>query len=245
MNLHGDWTDDDLINMYYLANYRSDLRCGGSFIAPNGEVAECDPVGDNPCCSSHNWCGNTAAHCDCVGCTDYRVTCQKFRSDLRCGGDYLAANGEVAQCNPDGEYPCCSPWNWCGITADHCDCADCADYRSSASEYRDDYRCGENYLAPNGKPAKCDPNGPYPCCSQWNWCGNTADHCECDKCVDFRNTCETFRSDYRCGKGYKAPNGETAKCDAFGIYPCCSPSNWCGITAAHCDCFFCSDYRIY
>ncbi|KAJ8039922.1 hypothetical protein HOLleu_14076 [Holothuria leucospilota] len=171
------------------ANYRSDLRCGGSFLAPNGEVAECDPVGEYPCCSPGNWCGNTAAHCDCDDCIDYRIPCQKFRGDLRCGGGYLAANGEVAQCNPDGEYPCCSPFNWCGITADHCDCADCADYRSSASEYREDLRCGGNYLAPNGKPAKCDPNGLYPCCSQWNWCGNTADHCKCGECVDFRYSC--------------------------------------------------------
>ncbi|KAJ8039917.1 hypothetical protein HOLleu_14070 [Holothuria leucospilota] len=165
-----------------------------SFLAPTGEFAESATPLENTRAAHLNITGGweiTAATLRL--CRLYRLhnpLCQKFRGDLRCGDDYLAANGEVAQCNPDGEYPCCSPWNWCGITADHCDCADCADYGSSASEYRDDYRCGENYLAPNGKPAKCDPNGPYPCCSQWNWCGNTADHCECDKCVDFRYSCK-------------------------------------------------------
>ncbi|KAI8507062.1 hypothetical protein Bbelb_155010 [Branchiostoma belcheri] len=39
----------------------------------NDQDAECDP-GSNiaPCCSPGNWCGNTADHCDCPGCVDYR-----------------------------------------------------------------------------------------------------------------------------------------------------------------------------
>ncbi|XP_071842198.1 uncharacterized protein [Apostichopus japonicus] len=52
-----------------------------------------------------------------------------FREDYQCGGDWLAPNGEVAQCDPGGIYPCCSPYNWCGITSAHCDCEDCVDYR--------------------------------------------------------------------------------------------------------------------
>lgn len=54
----------------------------------------------------------------------------KYREDHRCGGNFLAPNGEVAECDPDGIYPCCSPYNWCGITADHCDCTECIDYRN-------------------------------------------------------------------------------------------------------------------
>lgn len=54
---------------------------------------------------------------------------KSYREDYRCGGSYLAPNGEVAQCNPNGIYPCCSPYEWCGITVDHCDCDGCIDYR--------------------------------------------------------------------------------------------------------------------
>ncbi|KAI8482553.1 hypothetical protein Bbelb_397010, partial [Branchiostoma belcheri] len=52
-----------------------------------------------------------------------------------------------------------------------------------------------------------------------------------------------WRADYRCGDGYTTADGSTAECDPCGIYPCCSPGRWCGITAAHCDCADCVDYR--
>ncbi|KAJ8033579.1 hypothetical protein HOLleu_23870 [Holothuria leucospilota] len=54
--------------------WRDDLRCGGDFLAPNGEIAECDPNGPNPCCSTYNWCDVTPSHCECEGCIDYRMT---------------------------------------------------------------------------------------------------------------------------------------------------------------------------
>ncbi|KAJ8040994.1 Neurotrypsin [Holothuria leucospilota] len=54
---------------------------------------------------------------------------QDYRDDYRCGGDYLAPNGEVARCKKDSEYPCCSADKWCGITSDHCECPGCIDYR--------------------------------------------------------------------------------------------------------------------
>ena len=57
------------------------------------------------------------------------TTDSPYREDNQCGGGWLAPNGEVAQCDPEGIYPCCSPHNWCGNTPDHCDCADCIDYR--------------------------------------------------------------------------------------------------------------------
>ncbi|KAJ8038426.1 Carboxypeptidase inhibitor SmCI [Holothuria leucospilota] len=51
-----------------------------------------------------------------------------WRDDLRCGEGYTAPNGEVAQCDPDGTWPCCSPHKWCGNTAAHCTCGGCIDY---------------------------------------------------------------------------------------------------------------------
>ncbi|XP_070544867.1 uncharacterized protein [Ptychodera flava] len=108
--------------------WRNDLRCGADYPLSDGSPAECDPSGIYPCCSPSGWCGNTDDHCTCSDCTDFSST-MKWRADLRCGPDYPAADGSPAQCNPNGEFPCCSPYAWCGKTADHCDCDDCADYR--------------------------------------------------------------------------------------------------------------------
>ncbi|KAI8480404.1 hypothetical protein Bbelb_418620 [Branchiostoma belcheri] len=52
--------------------------------------------------------------------------------------------------------------------------------------WRDDLRCGLRYPAENGKPAECDPDGKFPCCSPGNWCGNSKYHCDCSGCLDFR-----------------------------------------------------------
>eukprot|EP00058_Branchiostoma_floridae_P004415 XP_002589903.1 hypothetical protein BRAFLDRAFT_81970 [Branchiostoma floridae] len=163
---------------------------------------------------------------------------KNWRADWRCGPAYPADNGKPAKCHPDSKFPCCSPNNWCGNTANHCGCAGCVDFRGKA--WRDDLRCGAGYPAPNGQPAKCDPDGKYPCCSPGKWCGKTTDHCDCSGCVDYRE--KAWRDDFRCGAGYPAPNGQPAKCDPDGIYPCCSKYNWCGNTADHCDCSGCVNY---
>ena len=41
----------------------------------------------------------------------------------------------------------------------------------------------------------------------------------------------------RCGPAYGAD------CDSDGPHPCCSSQGWCGITAAHCNCSTCVDFR--
>lgn len=61
-----------------------------------------------------------------------------------------------------------------------------SDPPSGFPKFRDDYRCGASVLAPNGDPAECDPEGILPCCSPSGWCGVTSDHCDCEKCVDYR-----------------------------------------------------------
>ncbi|KAI8514769.1 hypothetical protein Bbelb_073600 [Branchiostoma belcheri] len=51
--------------------WRNDYRCGDGYTTGDGGTAECDPYSTWPCCSSGNWCGNTAGHCDCAGCVYY------------------------------------------------------------------------------------------------------------------------------------------------------------------------------
>ena len=50
-----------------------------------------------------------------------------------------------------------------------------------------DGKCGPNNPLDDGSPAKCDPNGDAFCCSEWGFCGSSDGHCNCEKCVDFRN----------------------------------------------------------
>ena len=54
--------------------WRSDNRCGTQYPLSDGSKAECDPLGEYPCCSPHAWCGHTYLHCSCHnGCIDYRT----------------------------------------------------------------------------------------------------------------------------------------------------------------------------
>ena len=59
---------------------------------------------------------------------------QKFRFDGRCGVDALLPNGTPAQCDPTGEYFCCSKYGHCGNTDEHCNCSDCIDYRNPVAK---------------------------------------------------------------------------------------------------------------
>ena len=48
--------------------------------------------------------------------------------------------------------------------------------------WRNDNQCGENVLNPIGTRAECNPYSDSPCCSEFGWCGNTPNHCNCPKC---------------------------------------------------------------
>ncbi|XP_078610906.1 uncharacterized protein LOC144881610 [Branchiostoma floridae x Branchiostoma japonicum] len=60
------------------------------------------------------------------------------------------------------------------------------DKNEEAQRWRDDLRCGEGYPAPGADAAECDPDGPDPCCSGNQFCGNTDLHCSCPDCIDYR-----------------------------------------------------------
>ncbi|XP_077985005.1 uncharacterized protein LOC144439645 [Glandiceps talaboti] len=165
--------------------WRDDRRCGIKYLLPSAEPAECNPEGKFPCCSPADFCGKTADHCKCFGCLDYREP-KKWRDDFHCGKKYRLPNGKAAECNPRGEYPCCSNNDWCGKTLAHCGCKGCIDYRGPEM-WRDDLRCGKKYRLPDGRPAQCNPRGKFPCCSADGWCGDkTPEHCDCKKCVNYK-----------------------------------------------------------
>ena len=61
---------------------------------------------------------------------------------------------------------------------------------STEKDWRDDRRCGSNFLLENGKPAECEPNANAekegPCCNlDTGWCGNSNSSCECTNCINY------------------------------------------------------------
>ena len=256
-----EWNESDV-----KLKWRPDGKCGYSYNLPNGTEAECNPDGENPCCSSSHGgeCGNTPEHCSCRYCRNYRSEKEwkesglRWRKDGVCG---LQPDGTTAECDPDGKNPCCSNWvGRCGNTTEYCSCNYCTDYKfvkewnesDAKLKWRKDGKCGYGYRLPNDSISECDPDGGNPCCnSTWDGvCGNTADHCSCDRCTDYKFVKKwneagkmKWRPDGKCGYSYNLPNGTKAECDPDGENPCCSDDGECGNTTEHCSCEDCTDYK--
>ncbi|KAF2275068.1 DUF1929-domain-containing protein [Westerdykella ornata] len=101
-------------------------------------------------------------------------------------------------------------------------------------QYSLDGKCG-----PQNGGLICDPNSKVytgTCCSQYGWCGNTADHCGTG-CLSGCNGGGTTtppatapRADGRCGKDFGG-----ATCDPNGAFGgCCSAYGYCGKSDGHC-----------
>ena len=54
--------------------------------------------------------------------------------------------------------------------------------------WREDWKCGPDrgHRLEDGTPATCRSDVNF-CCSAAGWCGETAEHCTCSKCVDYRS----------------------------------------------------------
>ena len=251
-----------------IQRWRNDSRCGSDYPLLDGTPAECNPDGDKPCCRG-GWeavCGNTAGHCSCRHCTDYKFKkwwkesggTQKWRNDSMCGRHYPLPDGTSAECDPDGDKPCCSSLGRCGYSAGHCSCVYCTDYKfikwwresGGTQKWRNDSRCGSDYPLPDGTPAECDPDGDKPCCSSLGRCGNIAEHCSCVYCTDYKfikwwresGGTQKWRNDSMCGRHYPLPDGTSAECDPDGDKPCCSRST-CRNKGDQCFFYNGVDYR--
>ena len=136
----------------------------------------------------------------------------KWRKDRRCGSEYLLPDGNITECDPDGVYPCCSEYGYCGNTAKHCSYTGSVNYTfvreyvreweesGGKIKWRKDRRCGSEYLLPDGNISECDPDGVYPCCDddESGYCGNTAEQCSNPWSVDYRAVRELIKSQEKC-----------------------------------------------
>ena len=118
-----------------------DGRCGRWRSLPDGTGSQCDPDGKKPCCSNSRLqgrCGNTS-DCDCNDCKNYNHVNEgwkksgrkiKWRNDEWCGYQHPFPDGTPAECNPEGEKPCCSQSGKCRTPhSKTCACTKCIDYR--------------------------------------------------------------------------------------------------------------------
>ncbi|KAI8517186.1 response to nematode [Branchiostoma belcheri] len=141
----------------------------------------------------------------CFGSADGHNTYNKYGPTTACAADgeggpwanqvYKIKENSPEEClmDPSERVNC----GWRGITPHECLQKGCC-FDSSVRDipwcynkapvrkWREDWRCGQGYPAENGDPAECDPDGGGPCCSWANWCGSTAEHCDCPGCVDYR-----------------------------------------------------------
>ena len=54
---------------------------------------------------------------------------QQWRSDGKCGNENPLSDGTPAECDPDGENPCCNQSGECSKNEESCSCPMCVDYR--------------------------------------------------------------------------------------------------------------------
>ncbi|XP_078667615.1 uncharacterized protein LOC144909473 [Branchiostoma floridae x Branchiostoma belcheri] len=134
--------------------------------------------------------GDGASYRGTVSVTRTGKTCQRWDKlsphvHDKTPHNYPSSGLEENYCrNPDGE-----PGVWCFtenplVRWELCEVPVCA-----PRKWRKDLSCGHDYdTEDHVNPAECDPGSNFPCCSSDNWCGNTAAHCDCLVCVDYRNT---------------------------------------------------------
>ena len=197
-----------------------------------------------------------------------------WRNDGKCGGFNLLPNGRAAECDPDGDKPCCSNNLWGGKCTQDCYCLLCKDYKlekewresNGTKRWRYDGKCGVHNPLPDGTPSQCDPDGLKPCCSgaKHGHCGNTDDVCYCGnehvgghhwrECLDYRPIYKVWREsggkqrwspNGKCGPKYPLPDGSPTECDPDSENPCCDHHNDnCSGTLRACMCTECVDYRL-
>lgn len=122
------------------------------------------------------------------------------RSLCRCGRKIQKIDGVYPTCNPDDDNAyCCSNGNYCGKTAEHCDCQGCVNFKKNPT-YRYGPKkwwtqedgekragtCGPKADKVDGTyQAECEPNTKFSCCSASGYCGSGPDFCDCKGCTRF------------------------------------------------------------
>jgi len=214
-----------------------DGRCGSDYgtKCPNSQ-----------CCSKYGHCGTSKDHCE-TGCqAKYGICTTSNNGDS--SDNSINVSTVKGRCGPSygkcgGSSQCCSKYNYCGTTKDHCEAGCQAKYgicttsnNGGSSDNNTDIPTSKDGRCGTGYGTKC-PNSQ--CCSKYGHCGTSKDHCETG-CQSKYGICTTSNNggssdnntdiptskDGRCGTGYgtKCPNSQ-----------CCSKYGHCGTSKDHCE----------
>ncbi|RHZ45180.1 hypothetical protein Glove_688g22 [Diversispora epigaea] len=150
-----------------------------------------------PCCSAAGFCGSSAAHCGngCVPKFSFNGKClgssnppptkpTKQNTPTKPTKPTKPTPGQglcgTSKCN--SAAPCCSKFNFCGSTKDHCGkgCqagksfnGKCLNSGASISTKI----TSKPTQSAQGMCGQSKCTSAYPCCSKFNYCGSTKDHC--------------------------------------------------------------------
>ncbi len=119
-------------------------RCGRNVPFINNKVPICNPDDKNShCCSNGGFCGSTKEFCECDGCINFKLKPNyEFKPKKwwiyedgadkagRCGDSAPRIDGEIAECDPDSKFHCCSKSGYCGSGGEFCDCEGCKNFKS-------------------------------------------------------------------------------------------------------------------
>ncbi|GKT81095.1 chitin recognition protein [Colletotrichum tofieldiae] len=191
--------------------------CGAS----NGR--QCFGSASGNCCSQYGWCGSTSEHCG-SGCQSAYGTCNSGSSSSASGNPASSSGGATpasssgatrasssspaaatntkisttGQCGGTGGLnclgsnfgDCCSPYNYCGNTTDHCDTG-CQSNFGRCSGTGANIKVSLNGACgiPNGNTT-CAGSAFGSCCSQYNFCGSSTAHCGTGCQSSFGTCCE-------------------------------------------------------
>lgn len=171
--------------------------CGGGSVG----TGICEDVTN--CCSQWGWCGKTGGHCDPETCWSGPGCPRSGTSnDTPCGG------GKIGNGLCQDPSHCCSEWGWCAVYAAHCDTSTCYSNPDNSCTRPGAVKRQQPPTFPPSPPTTPSPSRALPtscgvgflgnklcedpshCCSQWGWCGVSAEHCDINTCYSSPdNTC--------------------------------------------------------
>ncbi|TPX37612.1 hypothetical protein SmJEL517_g00633 [Synchytrium microbalum] len=155
----------------------------------------------------------TALACETVPILPGQILCIGAAGAPAAGG---SADGKCGAGFGSCASGCCSQYGYCGTTIDYCGAGcdanfgSCSTNGDGGARVSTDGTCGGNVVCPTGE-----------CCSQYGFCGSSADYCGAGA---------TTTEAGRCG----VADGLTFGTSCTGNLQCCSSFGWCGNTAAHC-----------
>ena len=230
-----------------LAAISPDNSCGGTV------GYTCPGTG---CCSEHGWCGSSAAYCG-VGCQSAFGRCgaSPTTSATALPTSTIFPISPDETCGSDAGYrcsanSCCSEHGWCGTSTAHCG-AGCQSLFGQCGTIISVTTTTTTGPAPTSTLPPSPDNScgkaagfscPNSCCSQYNWCGSTPDHCQAG-CQSSFGQCGTITltsiPEPTMIPGLPVSlNGDCGpevrkRCPLIGN-SCCADNGVCGNTVEHC-----------